>query len=133
MFKVNNRNTRTKVWNMFKVNNKDTKTMPLLSGIVLVSLMLTLNMFHTFVLVFLLLTLGRWMPAGMWKQKKVSWNKDCGVIISLHDVINEILSRYSNWDWQLGIALKFYFSVAKGLKVSIGKIVNLWKCQYCLM
>ena len=29
MFKVNNRNTRTKVWNMFKVNNKDTKKTPL--------------------------------------------------------------------------------------------------------
>ena len=29
MFKVNNRNTKRKVWNMFKVNNKDTKTMPL--------------------------------------------------------------------------------------------------------
>ena len=28
MFKVNNRNTRTKMWNMFKVNNKDTKTTP---------------------------------------------------------------------------------------------------------
>ena len=28
MFKVNNRNTRTKVWNMFKVNNKATKTTP---------------------------------------------------------------------------------------------------------
>ena len=26
MFKVNNRNTRTKVWNMFKVNNKATRT-----------------------------------------------------------------------------------------------------------
>ena len=25
MLKVNNRNTRAKVWNMFKVNNKDTK------------------------------------------------------------------------------------------------------------
>ena len=49
MFKVNNRNSRTKVWNMFKVNNKDTKTTPLL----------TLNIFHTFVLVFLLLTLSR--------------------------------------------------------------------------
>ena len=23
MFQVNNRNSRTKVWNMFKVNNKD--------------------------------------------------------------------------------------------------------------
>ena len=43
MFKVKNRNTRTKVWNMFKVNNKDNKTTPL----------------HTFVLVFLLLTMSR--------------------------------------------------------------------------
>ena len=31
IFKVNNRNTRTKVWNMFKVNNKDTKKTPLAS------------------------------------------------------------------------------------------------------
>ena len=52
MFKVNNRNSRTKVWNMFKVNNKATKTTPL-------ALLLTLNIFHTFVLVFLLLTLSR--------------------------------------------------------------------------
>ena len=28
LLKVNNRNTRAKVWNMFKVNNKDTKTAP---------------------------------------------------------------------------------------------------------
>ena len=28
MFKVNDRNTRTKVWNMFKVNYKATKTTP---------------------------------------------------------------------------------------------------------
>ena len=35
---------------MFKVNNKDT------SGVVLVSLLLSLNIFHTCVLVFLLLT-----------------------------------------------------------------------------
>ena len=40
---------------MFKVNNKDTKTTP---GVVLVFLMLTMNIFHTFVLVFLLLTLN---------------------------------------------------------------------------
>ena len=26
LLKVNNRNTRTKLWNVFKVNNKDTKT-----------------------------------------------------------------------------------------------------------
>ena len=37
MLKVNNRNTRTKVWNMSKVNIKDTKTTP----------MLTLNIFHS--------------------------------------------------------------------------------------
>ena len=56
-FKVNNRNTRTRceicsklliniserrLWNMFKVNNKDTRTTP---GIILVSLLLTLNIF----------------------------------------------------------------------------------------
>ena len=27
MFKVSNRNRRTKMWNMFKVNNKDTKSL----------------------------------------------------------------------------------------------------------
>ena len=31
LLKVNNRNTRTKVWNMFKVNNKGTKTRQLAS------------------------------------------------------------------------------------------------------
>ena len=31
LLKVNNRNTRTKVWNMFKVNNKATKTTPMAS------------------------------------------------------------------------------------------------------
>ena len=36
---------------MFKVNNKDI-------GVVLVSLLLSLNIFHTFVLLFLLLTLN---------------------------------------------------------------------------
>ena len=31
IYKVNNRNTRTKVWNMFTVNNKATKTTPIAS------------------------------------------------------------------------------------------------------
>ena len=31
LLKVNNRNTRTKVWNMFKINNKDSKTTPMAS------------------------------------------------------------------------------------------------------
>ena len=31
LLKVDNRSTRTKVWNMFKVNNKDSKMMPLTS------------------------------------------------------------------------------------------------------
>ena len=31
LLKVNNKNTRTKVWNMFKVNNKDTKMTPMVS------------------------------------------------------------------------------------------------------
>ena len=29
LLKINNTNTRTRVWNMFKVNNKDTKTTPM--------------------------------------------------------------------------------------------------------
>ena len=37
MFKVNNRNTRTKVWNIFKVNNKDTKMMPRRFGVFIVN------------------------------------------------------------------------------------------------
>ena len=41
LLRVNNRNTRNQGWNIFKVNNKDT-------GIVLVSLLLTLDIFHTF-------------------------------------------------------------------------------------
>ena len=51
MFKVNNRNTRTRC-QIFKVNNKDT------IGVVLVSLLLTLNISHL-LLVFLLLTSSR--------------------------------------------------------------------------
>ena len=40
---------------MFKINNKAAKTTP---GVVLVALLLTLNIFRTFILVFLLLTLN---------------------------------------------------------------------------
>ena len=36
-----------KVWNMFKVNNKDTRTTPTANGVVPVSLLLILNIFHT--------------------------------------------------------------------------------------
>ena len=46
---------------MFIVNIKNTKTTP---DVVLVSLLLTLNIIHTFVLVFLLLTLNMQLPAG---------------------------------------------------------------------
>ena len=42
LLKVNNRNIN-KVWNMFKVDNKDRMT----PGVVLVSLLLALNIFHT--------------------------------------------------------------------------------------
>ena len=35
-----------KVWNMFKVNNKETGTKPM--DVVVVFLLLTLNIFHTF-------------------------------------------------------------------------------------
>ena len=45
LLKVNNRNSRTKVWNMFKVNKNATKTTPF--GVVLVALLLTLNIFLT--------------------------------------------------------------------------------------
>ena len=38
---------------MFKVNNKDTRTTPIANGVVLVTLLLTLNIFHTLFLVFL--------------------------------------------------------------------------------
>ena len=41
---------------MFKGNNKDFQNDAI--GVVFVSLLLTLNIFHTFVLVFLLLTLN---------------------------------------------------------------------------
>ena len=43
LLKVNNRNK--KVWNIFKANNKDIRTTS--NGLVLVSLLLTMNMFHT--------------------------------------------------------------------------------------
>ena len=41
---------------MYKVNNKATKNDAI--GVVLVALLLTLNIFHTFVLLFLLLALN---------------------------------------------------------------------------
>ena len=41
-----------KVGNMFKVNNKDTRTTPVTSSVVLVSLLLTLNIFYTYMLCF---------------------------------------------------------------------------------
>ena len=54
LFKINNRNTMSKVWNMFQVNNEDN------INVVLVSLWLIFNIFHTLLyLVFLLLTLSR--------------------------------------------------------------------------
>ena len=48
LFKVNNRNTRRKVWNMFKAKNKNTRTMASFWYF----LLLTLNIFHIFLLVF---------------------------------------------------------------------------------
>ena len=45
LLKVNNKNTRKKVWNIFKVNNKNTRTMLVTSFGVL---LLTLNTYHTF-------------------------------------------------------------------------------------
>ena len=47
LLKVINRNTRKKERNMFKVNNRNTRTTSCRSG-VLVFLLLTLNIFHTF-------------------------------------------------------------------------------------
>ena len=59
LFKVNNRNTKKKVWNMFKVNNKiPEKRHWRRSGFFL----LTLNIFHTFFLI------------GGLEQINVSWN-----------------------------------------------------------
>ena len=43
LLKGNNKNTRTRC-EIFKINNKDTRTTP---GVALVSLLLTLNIFHT--------------------------------------------------------------------------------------
>ena len=59
LLKVNNWNTEKKMWNMFKFNNKDTRTTSwsvsrkLLTAfnihyVILVSLLLTLNIFHIF-------------------------------------------------------------------------------------
>ena len=54
LFKINNRNTISKVWNMFQFNNKNS------INVILVSLWLIFNIFHTLLyLVFLLLTLNR--------------------------------------------------------------------------
>ena len=49
MFKVNTKNAKNKVWKMFKDtrnNNKDTRKTPP-NCVILVSLLLTLNIFHT--------------------------------------------------------------------------------------
>ena len=53
MFKVNNRNSRTRceLWTVFKVNNKDTRTTPC---VVLVSLLITLKHISHLVLVLIL-------------------------------------------------------------------------------
>ena len=48
------------MWNMFKVNNKNT-------NVILVSLLLALNIFHTFYLVFLFWTLNSSIIVGMGK------------------------------------------------------------------
>ena len=56
MLKVKNRNARTKVWNMFKVNNGICSKLTMKTP---KTLLLTLNIFHTFVPMFLLLTLSR--------------------------------------------------------------------------
>ena len=50
---------------MFKVNNKDIRMMP---DVVLVSILLTLNIFHT---LFLLLTLNMEMPTGWFNFQNV--------------------------------------------------------------
>ena len=44
LLKVDNRSTRTRCQNMFKVSNKGTITLP---DVVMVSLLLTLDIFHT--------------------------------------------------------------------------------------
>ena len=44
LFKVSNQNTRKKVWNIFEVNNKTSDFI----YVVMVFLLLTLDIFHTF-------------------------------------------------------------------------------------
>ena len=46
MFKANNRNKKKTLYNMFKVNNK--KYQDDVIDVILVFLLLTLNIFHTF-------------------------------------------------------------------------------------
>ena len=51
---------------MFKVTYKDTRTAAMvLNGVVLVSLLLTWNIFHSLFLVFLLLTLNMYLSAEL--------------------------------------------------------------------
>ena len=47
LFKVNKRNNWKK-WNMFKVNNEDTRMTSFILLTLIVSLLLTLNIFHLF-------------------------------------------------------------------------------------
>ena len=79
LLKVNNGKTRTKVWNAFKVNNEDTK---MTSGVVLVSLLLALNIFHTFFLVFLEHVLTGWVKDYPPNSTKYEFNATSKIPIS---------------------------------------------------
>ena len=93
LFKINSRNAKKMLWNIFRVNNKSTRTTstppenirkPLFFSlvnlwfsdvfrgihIVLVFLLLTLDIFHTFFLVCLLLFLNKEMLAGLFAFMK---------------------------------------------------------------
>ena len=72
---------------MFKVNNKANKA-------VLVALLLTLNLFHTFLLMFLLLTLNMQLPTGNY-----SFQSPCKVLhlfLSKHGLKNNYGIRRSS-------------------------------------
>ena len=74
------------------------------------------------------------------KTLKLFWNNGCNFIICVHDVINKTLWRDSNYIVDLlrcswfsfnnlglapGMALKFYTSVAKGLKLKVRKFLGV--------
>ena len=66
------RNCPTNIY-LFKVNNRKTRKWCKIFSKLTITILLTLNIFHTFLLVFLLLTWKKWMLRIEWNEFKVQW------------------------------------------------------------